>query len=461
MKVGIYGGTFDPVHKGHLAIARAAKEQFGLDMVRIMPARIPPHKQEKGVTEDVHRLMMLCLALPVGEGIELDLTEFEREGVSYTSDTLTLLHERHPDDAFYYIIGEDSLDGFVTWHEPETIASLATILVAVRSNDGEHFQKLLKERNRQFGGVFKALSVPYYDISSTEIRENIRNLKEPHPALPERTDTYIHRFGLYGCEPTAVRKEALRRYEELSKRLAPTISAHRLNHSKGVAFAAAEYIAEWLENAGWTQKAEGSQSAAQQDTGKQNTAQQTASAQHGITELDSEAKSLVRRTLLAGLMHDCAKSLGPEETLECLRKHRVKITDELLQAPGIQHGPAGRVLARERFGIRDPEMLRAIGNHVNGSVDMCDHPIETAVYIADYTEPFREHIPTPPLPVIRNEALKDGIVGAELAATALIHYLEYLGFKEEGELARMHNALKKRISQKEKGKGCELIPKKQ
>lgn len=427
MKVGIYGGTFDPVHKGHLAIARAAKEQFGLDMVRIMPARIPPHKQGKGITEDVHRLMMLSLAL-IGEDIELDLTEFEREGVSYTSDTLTLLHERHPDDELFYIIGEDSLDGFVTWHEPQTIASLATILVAVRS-DGEHFAELLAERNRQFGGVFKPLSVPYYDISSTEIRESVKDLTEPHPALPERTDAYIHRFGLYGCEPTAVRKEALKRYEELSEKLAPTISAHRLNHSKGVAFAAANYIAEWLQTAGRTQ--------------------------------DSEAKSLVRRTLLAGLMHDCAKSLGPEETLECLRKHRVKLTDELLNAPGIQHGPAGRVLARERFGIRDPEMLRAIGNHVNGSVEMCEHPIETAVYIADFTEPFRDHIPTPPLPVIRREAYRDGIVGAELVAAATIRYLNYLGFKEEGELARIHNMLKKQISQKEKGKGCELIPRKQ
>ena len=103
MKVGIFGGTFDPFHLGHLAIARAAKQQFGLDMVRIMPARIPPHKQTKAVTEDVHRLMMISLALPVGEGIELDLTEFEREGVyvrhadAFTRETprrYALLHHR-------------------------------------------------------------------------------------------------------------------------------------------------------------------------------------------------------------------------------------------------------------------------------------------------------------------------------------------------------------------------------
>lgn len=428
MKVGIYGGTFDPIHNGHIAIARAAKKQFGLDMVRIMPARIPPHKQGKGITEDVHRLMMIALGLPIGEGIELDLTEFEREGVSYTSDTLTLLHERHPDDELYYIIGEDSLDGFVTWHEPETIASLATILVAVRSNDGEHFKKLLAERNRQFGGVFRAMNVAFYDISSTEIRENIKSMKEPHPGLPKRTDTYIHRFGLYGCEPTAIRREATARYEALSAKLAPTVNPYRLYHSKGVAFWSAELMAEWLENAGLGG--------------------------------EPESKSMVRKTLLAGLLHDCAKCMGDEAMLSYLREHHAKLNEELLQNPGIQHGPAGRILAREKYKIRDPEMLRAIGNHVNGSEEMCDHPIETAVFIADFTEPFRDHIPTPPLPVIREKALKDGIEGAELVTAATIHYLEYLGLKVES-IYRIQKMLKKRISQKEKGKGCELIPRKQ
>lgn len=429
MKVGIYGGTFDPVHQGHIAIARAAKEQFGLDMVRIMPARIPPHKQTKNVTEDVHRLMMLCRAIPVGEGIELDLTEYEREGVSYTSDTLTLLHERHPDDQLFYIIGEDSLEGFVTWHEPKTIASLATLLVAVRSRDTSRFQELLAERNRQFGGAFRALSVPYYEISSTEIREGIRFLKEPHPGLAPGTDAYIHRFGLYGCEPTAIRKAVRKRYDELSERLAPTISAHRLNHSKGVAFMAADLMAEWLKKAGW--------------------------------EGTPEAKNLVRRTLIAGLMHDCAKSMGNEEMLAYLRKHRVKLSEEQLKYPGIQHAPAGRVLAREKYGMRDPEMLRAIGNHVNGSLEMCGHPIETAVFIADFTEPFRDHIPTPTLPVIRSAALADPVVGAERVTAATIHYLEYLGAEREGEIYRIHEMLKKQILLKEKGKGCEFIPQKQ
>lgn len=419
MKVGIFGGTFDPIHLGHLAIARAAKEQYGLDMVRIMPARIPPHKQTKAVTEDVHRLMMVSLALPVGEGIELDLTEFEREGVSYTSDTLTLLHERHPDDRLFYIIGEDSLRDFVTWHEPATIASLATILVAVRSADAEHFRELLAERNAEFNGAFQALSVPFKDVSSTEIREEISGMTEPHPNLASGTDTYIRRFGLYGCEPTAIRREAMKRYRELSEKLAGTISAHRLNHSKGVAFHAANLMAEWLYKKGRLQ--------------------------------DPESKTLVRKTLIAGLLHDCAKNMGEEETEAYLKKHRVKLSDEVWATKGILHGPAGRILARERYKIRDAEMLRAIGNHVNGSMDMCDHPMELAVFIADFSEPFRDHIPTPPLPVIRKTAMEDAVAGAEMVAGATIFFLESIGRRTDGDLYRIYKQLQKEM--KKKGKG--------
>lgn len=419
MKVGIFGGTFDPIHLGHIAIARAAKEQFGLDMVRIMPARIPPHKQTKAVTEDVHRLMMISLALPVGEGIELDLTEFEREGVSYTSDTLTLLHERHPGDTLYYIIGEDSLKDFVTWHEPKTIASLATILVAVRSTDESHFQELLAKRNEEFGGVFMALSIPFRDVSSTDIRSEIATAQGPHPALAERTDTYIRRFGLYGCKPYAIRRDTWKRYEELTEKLSGTISAHRLNHSKGVAFWSAELMAEWLEK-----------------EGLKGTAQE---------------KQLVRKTLIAGLLHDCAKSMGEQETEAYLKKHRVRLSEEVLPIKGIHHGPAGRILARERYKIRDAEMLRAIGNHCDGSVDMAEHPIETAVFIADFTEPFRDHIPTPPLPVIRNMSLEDGTAGAEAVCSATIFYLKSIGSGIPNEMYRIHDRLKEKM--KEKGKG--------
>ena len=428
MKVGIFGGTFDPIHKGHLAIARAAKEQYGLDMVRIMPARIPPHKQNKGITGDVHRLMMVTLALPVGEGIELDLTEFEREGVSYTSDTLALLHGRHPGDQLFCIIGEDSLRDFVTWHEPEKIASLATLLVAVRGSDEKGFQELLAERNRQFGGAFQALTVPYYDISSTEIRQAVRTETKPHPALVEATDAYIHRFGLYGCKPTAVRKETFKRYEELSTRLAGTISPHRLNHSKGVAFMSANLMAEWLDSEGLLETPAGNR--------------------------------LVRKTLIAGLLHDCAKSLGSDETLAYLKKHRVKLRDDVLPIEGIWHGPAGRVMARDRYGIRDAEMLRAIGNHCDGSMEMAEHPMEMAVFIADFCEPFRDHSPTPPLPVIRQIAREDAVYGSETVTAATMYYLRAIGSQETDDMARIYQKLHK-IRTSKKGKGWKAILRKQ
>ena len=409
MKVGILGGTFDPIHRGHIAIARAAKEQLGLDMVRIMPARIPPHKRGTDITDDVHRLMMIALALPVGDGIELDLTEFERETVSYTSDTLSILRERHPDDEIYYIIGEDSLRDFPTWHEPATIASLAKIPVAVRSHDAAHFQELLTERNRQYNGAFLALSVPYDETSSTEIRREICHRSTPHPALTLREADYIRRFGLYGCKPEALTKEALDRYEQFLKMLTGTISTHRLNHSKGVAFMAANLMAAWAEDEKRTPR---------------------------------ETRKLVRKALLAGILHDCAKNMSPEEMLAYLRKHRYPISEELPDFPGIVHGPAGRVLARDHYGVRDAEILRAIGNHCNGSEEMPAHPVELAVFIADFTEPFRDHIPTPPLPVIRDEALRNGAKAAEMCSAATIYYLNDIGYPVSREGLRIYEAIK-------------------
>ena len=196
------------------------------------------------------------------------------------------------------------------------IASLATILVAVRSTDASHFQQMLVERNHEFNGAFRELAVPFRDVSSTDIRAEIAKTKEPLPALAERTDAYIRRFGLYGCEPSAIRKEALKRYSELAEILSGTVSAHRLNHSKGVAFMSANLMAEWLEKKG--------------------------------LRGTSEEKKLVRKTLIAGLLHDCAKGMDEQETEAYLKKHHVRLSEDVIPIKGIHHGPAGRVLARER-----------------------------------------------------------------------------------------------------------------
>ena len=117
-------------------------------------------------------------------------------------------------------------------------------------------------------------------------------------------------------------------------------------------------------------------------------------------------------------------------------------------------------MARERYDIRDAEMLRAIGNHCNGSVDMDEHPMEMAVFIADFTEPFRDHIPTPPLPVIRQIAREDAVFGSETVTAATMYYLRAIGSKETDDMACIYQTLHK-IGTSKKGKGWKAILRKQ
>lgn len=203
MKIGILGGTFDPVHLAHLHIANAALLEYRLDSVWFMPAKLPPHKLEKHITSETDRLTMLELATANNQKLKVKNYELEWNKISYTVDTLTWLKKKFPMDEFFYILGEDSLQGFPTWFHPEEIASMVDILVAERENgDGEAFEILLEERNRQFGDAFKRLHTKLLPFSSTAIRECVKNGKPIHDMVSDEVERYIMEKGLYQQEIT-------------------------------------------------------------------------------------------------------------------------------------------------------------------------------------------------------------------------------------------------------------------
>lgn len=134
-RIGIMGGTFDPVHNGHLLLGRQARSEYGLDEIWYMPSHIPPHKKDHRITDGKDRLAMLELAL---EGIPFfSVSDFEmkREGNTYTAQTLELLKEEYPEDKFYFIIGADSLFQLETWYHPEKVMELTSLLVSGREYD--------------------------------------------------------------------------------------------------------------------------------------------------------------------------------------------------------------------------------------------------------------------------------------------------------------------------------------
>ncbi len=163
--VGIFGGTFDPIHLGHLILAEWACDELGLDRLIFIPAFVPPHKQKgRELTPPESRLEMLRLATASNSRFEISTHEFDRMGVSYTLDTLRHLRQAFPDADFTLLIGGDSARDFHTWHHPAGIAALAGI--AVWARPGAALPEELIP-----GVSYSTIESPLIEISSTDIRE--------------------------------------------------------------------------------------------------------------------------------------------------------------------------------------------------------------------------------------------------------------------------------------------------
>ncbi len=198
-KIGILGGTFDPIHKGHLMLAEYAFRQFDLDEVRFIPAGNPPHKQERrdGATAR-QRLEMVRLAVGEDPRFPVDPMEIDREGPSYTKDTLLSLRAQEPGSAFYFIIGADSMISLETWREPETICKNCTLIVAARSEtDQKKLNQSMKKAKTVYGTDIRLLDFPGFAVSSSTVRSYCRESRSIQEFVPEAVVDYIDTNGLY------------------------------------------------------------------------------------------------------------------------------------------------------------------------------------------------------------------------------------------------------------------------
>lgn len=197
-RIGIMGGTFDPVHNAHLALARQAYEQFQLDSIWMLPNGNPPHKKDSYQEDVSHRTRMLELAI---QGIPyLKLCDMESSGdeFHYTYETLLRLHQSFPKTRFYFILGADSLFDFEQWKEPGIISRECVLLAAVRDHcQRESIQKqilLLKER---YGAEIRLLDTPNMDIASSLIRQRLKAGADISDMVPPMVTDYIRKHGLY------------------------------------------------------------------------------------------------------------------------------------------------------------------------------------------------------------------------------------------------------------------------
>jgi nicotinate-nucleotide adenylyltransferase len=205
MRVGIFGGTFDPVHIGHLILAEQAREQAELDSVWFVPAPRPPHKEETVLTRFEQRVEMLQLAIAGNPAFQIDELEKERTGPSYTADTLEQLKSRHLGDELVLMVGSDTLVELHNWHNPQRVVELAALAVMARPGHAvASAEKLRQDLKLPADAPLRFLTIEtfLFDVSSHDLRRRIAAGRSIRYLVPRAVECYIHEKRLYRPAPS-------------------------------------------------------------------------------------------------------------------------------------------------------------------------------------------------------------------------------------------------------------------
>ena len=346
MKIGIYGGTFNPPHLGHIAAARAVFELLRLDRLVLVPTGLPPRKElPAGTPTPEQRLELTRLAgeqLGLGERVETLDIELRRTGPSYTADTLAQLRERYPEDELWLLMGTDMFLTLQTWREPERILSLAGIAAFGRTEeDTEELFSVQREylyRRYPQARIF-TLTIPgVVDVSSTRLREQLARGAGGEllaPAVYGR----ILRDKLYGTDADLKHLPL--------KNLRPVglsyLKHRRIPHVLGT--------------------------------------------EQEAIRLAERYGGDVDRARRAALLHDCTKKLDMEAQAALCRQYGIQLDELERKALKLLHAKTGAAVARDVFGV-DEEIYHAIWWHTTGRAGMT--LLEKIIYLADYIEPSRD-----------------------------------------------------------------------
>lgn len=338
-RIGIYGGTFNPPHRGHIEAARFARKALALDQLLVIPARTPPHKQENAdITEGAHRLAMLELAFAGDNGITVSDLELQRDGVSYTCQTVEALKEQYPGDELFLLMGTDMFLSFSSWYQPEQILKRATIAVLCR--DEEAGSRAVLETRKTLvgqGGSVVLLENPVVEISSSTLRRLlVFGCTEAY--IPQSVLHYIYENGLYDT------KKDYRNLpmDKLETVVVGLLKSNRVAHVLGCRDTARELALQW-----------------------------------GANPVDAAR---------AGLLHDITKALDGPLQLTLCRAYGTMLDDFSKNNPKTLHAFTGSLVAERIFGENEA-VVQAIRFHTTGKPAM--NTLEKIIYVADYMEPNR------------------------------------------------------------------------
>lgn len=195
-KIGLFGGSFNPIHNGHIHLAETIKSGLALDKVIFIPSNIPPHKDGDEYAPNEHRLKMCRLAVSGIDPFEVSDYELLRDEVSYTVNTVRYFKDKNPQDELYLLLGSDMLLDFDTWYRYDEILQKASLAVASREKNDEEKLKAEAEKLSKFGKIY-IIDAPAVEVSSTEIRKKLRNNENITCNLSEKVVKYILLNGLY------------------------------------------------------------------------------------------------------------------------------------------------------------------------------------------------------------------------------------------------------------------------
>lgn len=200
-RLGIMGGTFDPIHYGHLVAAEMARAEFSLNKVLFIPSGTPPHKENSGITAAGLRFEMVERAIQDNPAFNISALELERKGPSYTVDTLRVLRRTCPEYKLHFITGTDALRDIFSWREPEEILKMTEFIGVARPGfNASDFLLQVQEEHPETLGRINYLEVPALAISSTDIRARVKRGQPIRYLLPEPVRLYIKQHGLYTAE---------------------------------------------------------------------------------------------------------------------------------------------------------------------------------------------------------------------------------------------------------------------
>ena len=374
MRIGIYGGTYNPPHLGHFRAAQYACSALQLDKLLMIPTNISPHKQlPEGSPSPQQRLEMVRLGAGEFEKLEASDIELRREGASYTWQTVQQLRAQYPQAKLYLLMGTDMFLSFHTWREPQRILSDAALAVFYRGDDGE-VEAIEKQKTalEAVGAEVALIRNPVTDISSTELRRMLV-LRCASEFLPKAVEDYVYAHGFYGT----ARGLAQLSEEDLEKTVVSLLKPSRVAHVLGCRDAAVALAKRW-----------------------------------GADETDAAR---------AALLHDITKAFDGPLQLTLASSYGMILDDFSTRNAKTIHALTGSWVAQRIFG-ENKAVVDAIASHTTGKPGM--NVLEAIIYVADYMEPNREF---PGVERLRDLAFTDLYGALELGLTMTITHLQEQG----------------------------------